>query len=621
MSHCGPRSRFWTHSVLVIATLWIVGAGAGCSSSHGSDLAGDVCKKSDTCGALSGVTVSQCKDLIDRALGAMSSPARAAAEKEYNRCLGLADCQGFEACVTGVMEGSSGTGGGTGSGGSGGGSGSGGSATGGKGAAGGNVAGNGGGSGSGSGGTSTGGKDASGGVGGAGGAGTGGSAPGGSSAATELVTSGPNAYWMKGEATKVSSGTADVNVDPGTKYQLWGGFGGCFNEMGWDALSVLSADEIATAMTLLFDAQNGANLNYGRLPIGASDYSMSWYTLDETAGDYSMSAFTIARDREKLIPFIKAALKVKPDLHLWGSPWVVPSWMMDGSNMKSDAQTLGAHALYFARFVEEYGKEGLKIEAVHPQNEPGYARVHWTQANLINFMKTYLGPTLAQRTPTTEIWCGTMSKDPDDTNIAKAVAMDAEALKYVKGFGVQWNLQAVVNTLAAKAPVMQTEHRCGNYNFESPYWDKSRYSASKPQNDHLYGEESWQLIRDWIVSGVNSYSAWNMVLDTVGKSLDNWPQNALLVVDRSTKKLTATPAYYVFRHFSHFIAVNATRVGTTGSNDALAFKNPDGSVVVHVYNKGAASKKTTVGIGSALSQSLYQFDVPSHGWATLRIAP
>ena len=120
-----------------------------------------------------------------------------------------------------------------------------------------------------------------------------------------------------------------------------------------------------------------------------------------------------------------------------------------------------------ARFVEEYAKEGLKIWAIHPQNEPGYARVHWTQAQLIDFMKTYLGPTFAQRNLTTEIWCGTMSKDPDDTNIAKATAMDAAALKYVKGFGVQWNLQAAVATLAQKGPVMQTEHRCGNYNFDA----------------------------------------------------------------------------------------------------------------------------------------------------------
>jgi glucosylceramidase len=434
-----------------------------------------------------------------------------------------------------------------------------------------------------------------------------------------FVTSGPNDYWnTQGTVTKLTSGTPTLTVDATTQYQAFTGFGGCFNEMSWDALSVLSADDVTRALKLLFDANDGANFVYGRIPMGASDYAMSWYTLDDTAGDYAMNDFSIARDEQKLIPYIKAALAIRPDIRLWASPWVVPAWMMDSSsNMKSDAQTLGAHALYMSRFVEDYAKDGITIWAVHPQNEPGYAKVHWTQALLIDFMKTYLGPTFAQENLTTEIWCGTMSKDPDDTNIAKATAMDADAMKYVKGFGVQWNLEAAVATLAASGPVMQTEHRCGNYPFQSPYWDESRYSSSMPQNDHAYGEESWQLIRDWIVSGVNSYSAWNMVLDTVGKSLDGWPQDALLTVDRSAKKLTVTPAYYAFRHYSQYIEPGATRIGLTGSTDALAFLNPDGSIVTEVFNSGTAALTTSVGVGGAV----YQFDVPGTGWATLLTTP
>jgi glucosylceramidase len=660
--------------LLAVGTLGCGGNGGG----GGKDLAGDVCQKADTCNALSGISAAKCKDLVNTSLQTKTGSTRSDAENALNACL-AADCANVKACIDGVLSGGSAGSGGSAAGGSGGSAvggsggsvvgGSGGSAAGGSGGSaaggsGGSAAGGNAGGGSGSGGTAGGAGAASGGslMGGATGSGgttgtssvggsgmggatggttsaggsptggtqgTGGSAAGGTGGSTStgpvLITSAQNAYWQTGTVTTVTSGTADVNVDKNTTYQRWDGFGGCFNEMGWDALSVVSAADITNAMKLLFDPNDGANFVYGRLPLGASDYAMSWYTLDDTAGDYTMDKFSIARDQQKLIPFIKAALQVKPDIHLWASPWVVPSWMMDSnSNMKSDAQTQGAHALYMARFVEEYAKVGVKIEAIHPQNEPGYARVHWTQAELITFMKTYLGPTFAQRKLTAEIWCGTMSKDPDDTNIAKATALDADAMKYVKGFGVQWNLQAAVTTLQkANVPVMQTEHRCGNYNFDSPYWDKSRYSSTQAQNDHLYGEESWQLIRDWIVSGVNSYSAWNMVLDTFGKNLDTppWPQNALLVVDRSAKKLIVTPAYYVFRHFSQYIAVGATRLGTSGSSDAFAFKNPDGGIVVQVYNKGTSSKKMITGVGSALSQSLYQFDVPAHGWATLRLAP
>jgi glucosylceramidase len=163
---------------------------------------------------------------------------------------------------------------------------------------------------------------------------------------------------------------------------------------------------------------------------------------------------------------------------------------------------------------------------------------------------------------------------------------------------------------------MQTEHKCGNYDFQTDYWDRARYDANKPQNDYAYGVESWKNIRDWVKAGVNAYSAWNMVLDTLGTNLNAskpWHQNALLVVDRNAKTLIRTPAYYVFRHLSQYVDPMSTVVGTTGG-DALAFKNPDGSYVVVVFNEGAA-KSTIV----AVAGTKVQFDMPGNGWATINI--
>lgn len=429
----------------------------------------------------------------------------------------------------------------------------------------------------------------------------------------DLVISSEDNYWQTGTCTEVTDENAGVIVNENDKKQLWEGFGGTFNEMGWDALSD-APSEIPAAMKLLFDADEGANFIYGRVPIGASDYAMDWYTLDETADDYEMKHFSIDRDRSYLIPFIKAALEVNPDLHLWASPWIPPLWMKDPSgNMKDDPKTLEAYALYLARFIEEYGRENIRIEAVHPQNEPGFARIRWTGPLFIAFIKNYLGPEFEERTIDAEIWCGTMSH-PDDGDIAKACMNDEEAMKYVTGFGLQWNLDSIVATLSQKGRVWQTEHRCGNYNFAAKYWDQSRYDPDKPQNDHRYGEESWLHIRDWVRAGVTSYCAWNMVLDTYGKSLGKWPQNALLVVDRTAGKLIVTPAYYVFRHFSQYITPGAIHIGcgTIGIN-ALAFLNPDGSIVTEVLNKTDSLQTMTIGIRG----KGYRFEVPAHGWATL----
>jgi glucosylceramidase len=106
-----------------------------------------------------------------------------------------------------------------------------------------------------------------------------------------------------------------------------------------------------------------------------------------------------------------------------------------------------------------------------------------------------------------------------------------------------------------------------------------------------------------------------MVLNKGGMGIDNtrkWPQNALIVADSGT--LTMTPAYYAFRHFAQFVVPGAKVVTTTGG-DAVAFKNPDGSIVA-VMNSTSANSNYVVAIGG----KKFQFAMPN-GWATIRYKP
>jgi len=116
---------------------------------------------------------------------------------------------------------------------------------------------------------------------------------------------------------------------------------------------------------------------------------------------------------------------------------------------------------------------------------------------------------------------------------------------------------------------------------------------------------------------VHVYSAWNMVLDPAGKNLDAnrpWPQNALIIVDRATRTMTATAAYYVFRHASQYVDVGAKRIEVS-KGDALAFKNPDGTLVAVIHNTATSAKTTTVKIGG----KTLQFNVPANGFATVNL--
>ena len=434
------------------------------------------------------------------------------------------------------------------------------------------------------------------------------------------VTSSSSGYWKESTPTE-STANADVTVND-TAAQNWEGFGGSFNEKGWAYLNTKALQD--EAMQLLF-GEDGCRFAWGRIPMGASDYAMDRYTLNESKNDYEMANFSIDRDRQKLIPYIKAAQAVKPDIRFWASPWTPPTWMKtngtyDGGNMKSDDNILKAHALYFVKFIQEYAKENIKVEVVAPQNEPNFSQTYptclWSTSTFTTFTGKYLGPAIKDAGLDTKIMLGTMSKSDGNADgaIITSVMGDATAKGYVKVIGVQWGMaENIGNYKQYNLPVWVSEHKCGNYP-----WNPSGYPSYREPapNDHAYAKESWGYLRSTIKGGVTSYNAWNMVLDPMGKGIDNqrqWAQNALLVVNGG--KITKTPTYYVFRHLSQYAQPGGKVVGTS-SNDAIGFKNPDGSVVAVLYS-GSGKSNYTVSLGG----KKLQFSMPGDGWATVVYKP
>jgi glucosylceramidase len=522
--------------------------------------------------------------------------------------------------------------------------------------------------------TGAGGSTGAGGTGGGGTTDAGSTTDSGSSTGTvtqpALVTSAPGAYWNTSATwTAVANGTADVTVNDSQTAQTWEGFGGAFNELGWSYLSMLSPSDRDNAIQLLFGV-NGAHFTMGRIPIGASDYALQRYTEDETANDTSLNNFSINQDMMYLIPYITAAMKVSPNMRFWASPWTPPTWMktrtgtvagascgnvtgngktdtsvFDGGCMQDIDANLKALAQYFVKWIRAYGALDPKIviDTLAPQNEPNYATGYpsalWTPALYTKFIGTYLAPALSAASLSTKIMLGTMSNGDNgstskDLMVVQAVMADATAKSLVKVMGLQWGMldlyEGLVsgisksNFMTGTLPVWATEHKCGNYPWNPTGTNTATGLQYMPYvepapNDQAYGVETWNYIRNAITKGgVTAYNAWNMVLDTVGKGNDavrDWAQDSLLLVNTSSKTLILTPAYHVFRHFGQFVVPGAHVVATSGG-DAVAFKNPDGSIISIIYNSGAA-KTLTVSVGG----KKLQFSMPASGWATVNYVP
>lgn len=98
--------------------------------------------------------------------------------------------------------------------------------------------------------------------------------------------------------------------------------------------------------------------------------------------------------------------------------------------MKDDPKVYDAYALYPARFVEAYRKEGINAYAVAVQNEPkiatNYPSCLWSSAQFLAFIRDHAGQLFASQGETAEIWLATI-QDADYTDFPQTVLNDPES--------------------------------------------------------------------------------------------------------------------------------------------------------------------------------------------------
>ena len=254
-------------------------------------------------------------------------------------------------------------------------------------------------------------------------------------------------------------------------------------------------------------------------------------------------------------------------------------------------ENLTAYARYLVKFLESYAAEGVRIDQLHVQNEPvanqKFPSCMWTGDELREFIRGYLGPEMRRSGVASELWLGTINAPGCDFNrmifdkwatedydfFANTVLSDPEALKYISGVSYQWGgkiaMQRTFESWYPRIRLMQSENECG---FGDNTWEYARYV--------------WTMLKHYIGNGAESYLYWNFALEPMGVNTWGDPQNAMITVEPGSGKITYNPDYYVMKHFSSCIRRGAVRLGIAGTfaGDSLAFENPDGSLVLEMYN-------------------------------------
>ena len=447
----------------------------------------------------------------------------------------------------------------------------------------------------------------------------------------QMITSTPNQYWQPAKVLHwdvPTSSTADplhVEINRDQTEQTIQGFGGCFNEKGWEALKLLPDEKRGEILRALFDPAQGCGLTLGRIPMGANDYSLEWYSYDETPEDYALTHFSIARDQQYLIPYIHQAQKLNPQLRFWASPWCPPSWMKTNGHyagapspfndlkpaqagremhtqFRMEPRVLAAYALYFGKFLDAYRAEGINIDAVHVQNEPNscqnFPSCIWTPGDLAVFISGYLGPRFEKDQRTARIWLGTMER-PDVARV-EAILADPGARPFIAGVGFQWGGKeaiAYVRRLHPELPLMQTETECGD-----------------GANDWAAAEHTFRLMNHYFNHGAGAYMFWNMVLDETGASHWGWRQNAMITVNRQTQAVVCNPEFILMKHFSHFVRAGARKLKWSGSfTDGLAFRNSSGESVLILVNLEPVPRAVQIKVDDKMLRA----EIPATSFNTL----
>ena len=382
-----------------------------------------------------------------------------------------------------------------------------------------------------------------------------------------------------------------INLDPCKEYQEIAGFGGAYNEIGWEAVSCLSQEEQDKVFEALF-GETGCRFNLCRTPMGASDFALDGYSLNDVEGDFYMEYFDISRDKKRLIPYILKSMKVNPSIKIWGCPWSPPFWMKtngdmcNGGELLDTSENLKAYAIYFRKYIEEYEKAGVPLLAVCIQNETDVINIYPTSTMpselMKKFIRAHLVPELvrAQGKPLkTEIWAGSIR---DVMGYADEVVGDAVNKQFVKGIGYQYSSPEVVRDSYVKYPRMKLYHT------ESP--------CHNGANSWEEAEEIYKDIVSYLENGCINYSYWNMILDESTLSSWGWKQNSMITINRTTNEVLYNYEYYVMMHFSRFIEPGAKRIGSasSSSDSIIAFKNTDQSIILLISNFTGENKSVDI---------------------------
>ncbi|MCF7561618.1 glycosyl hydrolase family 30 [Sabulilitoribacter multivorans] len=448
---------------------------------------------------------------------------------------------------------------------------------------------------------------------------------------------------------KTGDSLVTITLKPEETLQTITGFGGAFTESSAYLLNKLSKKNRDSILKAYF-AKDGARYSLTRTHMNSCDFSLTNYSYTPVEGDKNLEHFTIQEDKDDLIPMIKDALAVSEDgFKIFASPWTAAPWMKDNNKWvggKLLPEYYDTWALFFSKYIDAYKSEGIDIWGFTVENEPhgngnNWESMHFSPKEMTDFVEFHLGPKLEADGYGDKIILGYDQNREGLKEWVDEMYRDESSSKYFDGTAIHWYestydyFPEALQYAHNKAPdkyLIETEGCIDSqvpvWKDDSWYWKKEAtdwgYDWREPEKKYLhpkyapvnrYARDIIGCLNNWVDGWVD----WNMVLDRQGGP--NWFENwcvAPVIVDPDNDEVYFTPLYYTMAHFSKYIRPGAKVIlheNTDESLMATAVKNPDGSIVVVLFNE----TKTPKSIKISLQENTLDFAIDAQAIQTIVI--
>ncbi|CAM3042872.1 glycoside hydrolase family 3 N-terminal domain-containing protein [Paenibacillus sediminis] len=405
-----------------------------------------------------------------------------------------------------------------------------------------------------------------------------------------------------------------ININPGKSYQSMMGIGTSMEESTVYNLIKMSPAKQEELLKKLVSKTDGIGMSMFRLTIGTADFTaQKFYTYDDMPPgetDPTLSHFSIQKDIDYgIIPTLQKIKAINPDVKFFASPWSPPGWMKTTDSMirgQVKDEYLPVLADYYVKYIGEYKKQGIDIEAMTLQNEPlleidyPSTKMPWQQeAELAKLLKKKLTDT---GLGDVKLWI--FDHNPSDTmNYPAPILSDPANREAVDGtafhdYGGDLGMMSQLHDMYPEENVYLTERA-------------------------VWGTTGTDRIAQYFRNWARSYNSWVAMLDS-DINTHQWigtPDPTLLIQDSSNRdNYWLTPEYYFLGHYTKFVDPGYVRIDSNyGSKDKVtnvAFMSPDKKTIVTVVINQTDKAQTfkLVSNGTQIAASLPAKSVATYRW-------